>query len=84
VGKSFELRAALYDKFYQNPEFFTIISECPKQLLREIDVVLFPCINAWGFPHECLGFLLKYVVPDYKLRTQAFGAVLQKTGGNTS
>lgn len=60
MGKSFEFRAALYDKFYQYPDYFTIISECTKTLMREIDVVVIPCTNSWGFPHESFVSLLRY------------------------
>lgn len=71
LGKSFEYRAGLYDKFYQYPEYFTILSECPKALVREIDVVLIPCTNSWGFAHESLVSLLKYVLTRSTLWTSA-------------
>eukprot|EP01127_Copromyxa_protea_P017779 TRINITY_DN5466_c0_g1_i1.p1 TRINITY_DN5466_c0_g1~~TRINITY_DN5466_c0_g1_i1.p1 ORF type:complete len:686 (+),score=105.96 TRINITY_DN5466_c0_g1_i1:16-2073(+) len=65
-GKSFEFRAAMYDKFYQYPDYFTIVSEYSKQVMREIDVVLIPATNAWGFAHESVTQILKMLSPYFK------------------
>lgn len=83
LGKTFEFRAALYDKFYQYPEYFTILSECTKSLMREIDVVIIPCTNSWGFSHESFVGLLKYVLLCTLFTCQTSGSFLQEASWTT-